>query len=50
MWSAVEADVMRGTDVEGQAGQRQRRTAHGVGGRTGHRGPQPAGTPQTKVA
>ena len=50
MWSAVEADVMRGTDVEGQAGQRQRRTSPGVGGRTGHRGPQPAGTPQTKVA
>ena len=50
MWSAVEADVMRGTDVEGQAGQRQRRASHGVGGHTGRRGPQPAGAPQTKVA
>ncbi len=50
MWSAVEADVMRGTDVEGQAGQRQRRASHGVGGHAGRRGPQPAGAPQTKVA
>jgi hypothetical protein len=41
---------MRGTDVEGQAGQRQRRTAPGVGGHAGRRGPQPAGAPQTKVA
>jgi hypothetical protein len=41
---------MRGTEVEGQAGQRQRRASHGVGGHTGRRSPQPAGAPQTKVA
>ncbi|MEX1217912.1 MAG: hypothetical protein WEA11_05260 [Acidimicrobiales bacterium] len=50
MWSAVEADAMRGTEGAGEkaaGGQRQGRRSTL---RVSHRDSQPAGQPQTKVA
>jgi hypothetical protein len=50
MWSAVEADVIRGTDLEVPAGQGQRRSGRVPVAPAGRRSPQPAGAPQAKVA
>ena len=50
LWAAVEADAMRGTEVESsrRQGQSQRRSAHGS--QAGRRSPQPADAPVTRVA
>ena len=50
LWSAVEADVIRGNKLEGPERQGQRRSGRMPGAYTGRRGPQPAGAPQSKVA
>ncbi len=50
LWSAVEADVMRGSEPLESSRQGQRRSGRSTAGHTAHRGPQPAGQPQTRVA
>jgi len=48
LWAAVEADAMRGTEVESSRGQRPRRSAPST--QAGRRSPQPAAAPVTRVA
>lgn len=50
MWGAVEADVMRGSELQDSSRQAHRRSGRPPAGHTARRGPQPAGHPQTRVA
>ena len=50
LWSAVEADVMRGSEPLESSRQGQRRSGRSSAGHTARRAPQPAGQPQTRVA
>ena len=50
MWGAVEADVMRGSELQESSRQTQRRSGRQLASHTARRGPQPAGHPQARVA